>query len=70
MNNGMVIESKTNINVHDFYIVLNCGLDPRSGHTKDHPKNGTNCLSYLPGIKVGQLSKWLCEWNCQWGHAL
>ena len=50
----------------------------RPGHTKDHHKNGTNCLPALAsnalGLEFGsaaQLSKRSGSvWNCLWGNAL
>ena len=47
------------------------------GHTKDHHKNGTNCLLALhacvrvkfeSAARLSQRSGGL--WNCLWGHAL
>ena len=51
---------------------------PGSSHTKDHHKNGTNCLSawhtYARGSEfdsAAQLYKRLGSvWNCLWGHVL
>ena len=45
---------------------------PRPGHTKDHHKNGTNCLpAWHACIRVGRLSKRLGSmWNCLRGHEL
>ena len=50
----------------------------RPGHTKDHHKNGTNCLPALACMRKGrefvsaaQLSKRPGNvWNCLWGNAL
>ena len=51
----------------------------RPGHTKDHHKNGTNCLPasigmHALGLEFGsaaQLSKRSGSvWNCLWGNAL
>ena len=52
------------------------GFVSRPGHTKDHHKNGTNCLMARNalGLKFGSaaiLSKRPGSvWNCLWGHAL
>ena len=46
------------------------------GHTKDHHRNGTNCLPARNalGLEFGgaaRLSKRPCSvWNCLWGNAL
>ena len=38
-------------------------------HTKDHHKNGTNCLAACVG-STARLSEWSGSvWNCLWGHA-
>ena len=53
------------------------GFASRPDHTKDHHKNGTDCLPALHAcVRVGvdsaaRLSKRLGSvWNCLWGHAL
>ena len=53
------------------------GFEPWLGYTKDHHKNGTNCLpAWHTCVKVGfdravRLYKRPSSvWNCIWGHAL
>ena len=51
------------------------GFASRPGHTKDHHKNGTNCLPALHARydfdSTARLSKRPGSvWNCLWGHAL
>ena len=47
----------------------------RSGQTKDHHKNGTNCLPAWHAMLYGRMSLTMqnrpgSAWNSLWGHAL
>ena len=50
----------------------------RPGHTKDHHKNGTNCLPAWHAMRKGRClivqppvdKRQGNVWNCLWGHAL